>query len=1596
VWAGGLGLGLNEMDKRREGGDPEVAQNAADVGNEDDGGADGGADGGEAGADDDGAGGAEDGDGGGASVVQVSGTVDAGEPESVRVQIERVALTDARARDATFVSTVMAPPAVPALTKQFGRSAGLPAMAAPAVVTDPTADSSAAVVSVVEAGPRTTSTDADGRFSFADLRAPDFYLVTFSKPGYETVKYVVEATEGAPGIDLEVEMEAGTGVISGRVTDAGGTPLGGATIEVTDGELTFSSRTASTGDVGTYRIEGLSTPASYLVSASRHGYGLESSLVDLGGSGSASGVDLRLRQGVGAVYGRVTTSRAPADTTGRGNPDGRGLGGATVTVTAGEFVREVTTLTDGVVGSYTLPQLPIGPEYTLTVSREGFTTETRAITLPLSEPANVVINKSTATLTGTASQPDGRPIRTVGIALVSADQELRTTGPGSGFNVDAIPPGSYVATFESVGFRTRSRLVELGAGGSKHIDVPMRPAPEAVTVENGELLGRITDENDGKSVPADVRLRLAPNADGKVVTRRQQATNRGEFAFEELPPGIHTLRARSKGFERYETSVRVGAESTTIADFTMRPLASLEGTVVTDATNTPLVGAQIAVRLAGSPALVANTTSGADGLYKLQRIFQRGEYEITVTADEHDVLRERVVLEPPNTLTQKLRVPRKGIFELTLYEPGSGSAIIERLDGATVQILQGTTVVGTAVTGAPGSEPGQVTFSGLEAGAHVLEISQPGYYSASIPVNITKNLPSPQTGAIVIGKRQGTMSGRVTWQLDGVTRPVPAPELVVTYVNGLTIGAGGAVSVPTATVPVTGDADGNFSLDLFTSDPTGATGVRAISPTVSVQVSGTGFVPKTFSDVDSRLPFRPTLLPLPGRINATLNLVTGALPWSGPITATVTAKPAEAGVVVVTVPASGGALTIGDASYPDGTNNALWPGTYTIRFTHPSFDPAEMTFTLRENQTLPATATMVQHGQVLVTVKGGIDLATATDLTGARVTFRKVGSTTPTVRDLTGSTTTFTGLSPGNYEVSATRSGYADSGFQPVTVTAGTETTSTVSLLKLGSISGTLRGVIGTRPPAPLANVPVTLTGGSLGSPVVVTTTTTGRFSFTDLPPGTYAVASTPDGYEAMTGYGAVSILQGEDRELGAINVNAITASLTGVISVGGGGGPLEGVRVRLLGDEGSGPVIKETFTNAAGQYDFTGLAPITWTFAADKATYSPLSVALDLNANRNLTYNASLNAIVHNVSGKVVARYGAKSPYDLAGVQVGLTPLTPGGSSHAPVPTGSDGRFTFTNVRPGTYEVTFALAGFVSPPAQTVLVTDAIGGTVPTVTMDALARPVEITVTSSVDSSPIAARLVTLTAAGSSTGTTVTATTDFAGVARFPGAFPGSYTTTVAADAAALRPGASKALSIAPGTTTVADSVSVAEAKIVGTVSKTDENGAVSVVGERVKIHRLGSPTPAIEPLIDGSSAYAAYVEPGVGYRVTFDAGTGYPNPNHDTSVLGATTTTTVNITRLKFARLTVRVFDAAPPNAPINNGSVRIDPSAGTCSGGPPVCNISGGSNQAVITNLPPGNYTVTGIGPGNSWNDSPAVPVTLGPGADDTVDVHLTKKP
>jgi hypothetical protein len=333
-------------------------------------------------------------------------------------------------------------------------------------------------------------TGEDGAYAFAGVQAPGYYLMTFSKAGYQTQRFVVDSSSEAAKEPLEIELVPGDGQLTGRVTGPDGRPVGGATVTITDGttSITTSSTSAGgSGEIGSWRVTGLSTPSTYVVTATSHDMSTEARTVTLAASGSAS-ADLRLVAGVALVRGRVQTIGS------NGHPDG--LGGVTVSVSDGaDVVHTATSLTDGGTGMFYVPGVPAPGTYTATFTATGYQPVSRRITLERGDAelrvGSVMLSTATGQVigrvggapaagaatrvaaTGTARRraAEDTPLAATGLTLTNNERSYKTTsstpsgrGAASTFAFRGVEPGVYTLSADLFGFEPWHRTVRVRPG----------------------------------------------------------------------------------------------------------------------------------------------------------------------------------------------------------------------------------------------------------------------------------------------------------------------------------------------------------------------------------------------------------------------------------------------------------------------------------------------------------------------------------------------------------------------------------------------------------------------------------------------------------------------------------------------------------------------------------------------------------------------------------------------------------------------------------------------------------------------------------------------------------------------------------------------------------------------------------------------------------------------------------------------------------------------------------------------------------------------------------------------------------------------------
>jgi len=451
-------------------------------------------------------------------------------------------------------------------------------------------DASTGPVRQTEAvAPLQITPDTDGIWLFTDVAVRQTYELVFTKPGFDTQSFVITPPEDGSPIELDVELVPASGSVSGRVTGPGGA-LGGVAIVVSDGTLTFETTSATDGDIGSWSLEGLSTPGVYTMTATLRGYGTETIQIDLGAGDERTGVNLAMRPGVGSVSGRVV------------GETGQPLPGATITATNGETTLSTSTLTEGAVGTFNLPQLDVPLTYTVKVELDGYITQTRRV--PLNGAlggVDFVMNRTTLRLTGQVNSSEGGGIPSAGVILSTGDLQFRTStavAPDAGFfSVDDLPPGVYSITFEHFQHETVTEFVTLTAGVTPSpLDVTMQTTDGPPDIGTGSLVVRVLD-NDPLADPqgivgATVTLTRNRTSDPPIVVTDPASP---DVRIDDLAIGTYTVRVSAPGFNSsipQQVSVGLNEEQ---RDIRLQELGQANGTVIDPISGAVLTDYQITI-----------------------------------------------------------------------------------------------------------------------------------------------------------------------------------------------------------------------------------------------------------------------------------------------------------------------------------------------------------------------------------------------------------------------------------------------------------------------------------------------------------------------------------------------------------------------------------------------------------------------------------------------------------------------------------------------------------------------------------------------------------------------------------------------------------------------------------------------------------------------------------------------------------------------------------------------------------------------------------------------------------------------------------------
>ena len=312
-----------------------------------------------------------------------------------------------------------------------------------------------------------TETDATGAYALADLPAPGTYELSFVAEGYQPTTLTERVLGGQERFALDIRLGAGTGQISGVVTD-GSTPIGGVEVSTTMNGKPVVVGTPTIGQVGQFVVPNLATPATYVLTFSKAGFSPRTVVVDLGPGEQRADLRVALSGGAGTVTGTVVDA------------SGAGIGGVTVTAGGSATTISTTTLTSGAVGSFTLTGLPAG-SVTLTFSKTGYTSASVPVTLTDAgppAPVSVTLSSALGNVTGRVTR-GGAGVSGATVQATDGSTTRTTTSTASGalgagtYLLPDLPAGTYTVSVTSGGTVLATSVVTVRPGSTTSQDLPI-------------------------------------------------------------------------------------------------------------------------------------------------------------------------------------------------------------------------------------------------------------------------------------------------------------------------------------------------------------------------------------------------------------------------------------------------------------------------------------------------------------------------------------------------------------------------------------------------------------------------------------------------------------------------------------------------------------------------------------------------------------------------------------------------------------------------------------------------------------------------------------------------------------------------------------------------------------------------------------------------------------------------------------------------------------------------------------------------------------------------------------------------------------------
>ena len=543
--------------------------------------------------------------------------------------------------------------------------------------------STGAIIPVPPRFAMTTTTDANGQYSFAQVPTGTYVVSGFAK-GYQgstsSPFTVSQGSNTAPTLALTALPTPVVGIVTGTVTDASGKPIAGASVELLPAVQKLAPTNpivppiqvlfATTDTNGQYTISDVPT-GSYMVSASADGYQRNTSAAFTVSQGNNTAPTVALTAVPAPVFGSVTGTVTDSA--------GKPIAGALVEISppilplggAGQGASTPVIYPPGPVqvaktdsnGKYTFDMVQTGT-YVASAWADGFQKSTSApFTVAQGSntvPALVLTALPTpvfGSVTGTVTDSKGNPLAGAVVEIGPAPIPLggsggptstvipvgpprfvmtTTTDSNGQYSFAQVPTGTYVVSAFAKGYQESTSApftVLKGSNTAPTLALTVLPAPVV-----GTVTGAVTDTSGKPIAGASVELlpavqKLAPTNPIVPPIRVLFATTdtNGQYTISDVPTGSYMVSASADGYQTSMSApfmVSQGNNTAPTVALTVLPtpvFGSVTGTV-TDSKGQPIAGAFVVISPAPDATGGSTLTLPPPGRIQFAKTDSNGQY----------------------------------------------------------------------------------------------------------------------------------------------------------------------------------------------------------------------------------------------------------------------------------------------------------------------------------------------------------------------------------------------------------------------------------------------------------------------------------------------------------------------------------------------------------------------------------------------------------------------------------------------------------------------------------------------------------------------------------------------------------------------------------------------------------------------------------------------------------------------------------------------------------------------------------------------------------------------------------------------------------